>query len=504
MSDKKIKLFSAAVLAGLFIFLFISLTFSNTTVDPDTISCLLLYGRGDVTWENPVIWNVHIIYGLFLLAAGLFTSHLAAPAAFLSAFSTVCFLWAGFQIMANHLPAKKALKGMIILALIPGYHLLNLRLEDNLPLLAGISFMAWGLDSIAAKGFSLKRLLLISAGFSFAILFHTIAVIYIFAPLLMVFFNIEKINKIRGIVLSYALIIVFTGAGLAAIPDGYKHFYEAYTGGYGVESHLTSFSTELQEMGERFVNDWDLPFREVNNTPLDISVIQSRWIRILFLFSIIITNIMFYGFLIAGIRRAVKSWRKNLVILFFLFLSLAIPFILAAFTIERFDMPVLFGMIAACIAFGQSDFSLRKPMFQRFFYAFLLVILAFWTSVVWAQCARWVYRPESYNRYMSMLEVNTFENSSGAAMLFIEDESLFENIDYFLFIRRLPKITHYGIESDGRVYRIDGGWINDKHYSEPLFEEYTKIYVSENAAGRYNKFYGENEKFILIKEKDAI
>ncbi|HHS12934.1 MAG TPA: hypothetical protein ENN03_04095 [bacterium] len=485
------------VLTGLFIFLVVTLTFSDTTIDPDTVSSLLLFGRGSVTWERPVIWHVHIIYGLFLLVSRVFTSHLIAPVAFLSALSTIVFLLAGYRILKNHLSPVKAFRGMCLLAVIPGFHLLNLRLEDNLPLIAGVAVMAEALDTMSFKGVSLSRLIRTGLGFAFAILFHTIAIVFSIAPLVMLLFRWDWKKRATVLAAVYAFMLLFTAGGLALIPDGFRHFYNAYTGSYGIESSVSSVSTGV---AERVQEEWTLPFRDLTTTPLDVERVASKPARRLLVTGMVFTNMFFYGWMLWGIVPVVRKWRENQVVLSMLLISLIIPIALISFTIERVDLPAYFGVIAASIGMGGMDLSSAGKRFQRYGYTGLFAVFLFWTAGVYAQCARWVYRPAEYKRYQQILGKNDFDYSVSRAMLFAEEESLIDNIDYFLFIRRYPEMIHYGIESDGKIYRIDGGWPNDKRYMDGLFDRHDRVYASSKAVSRWRQYYPEAEGFIILEE----
>ena len=468
MSDKLINRLVIFLSTGLFFFLLFTLTKSDTTVDPDTVSSLLRFGQGTVSWENPIIWNVHIFYGTYLLISTIFTSHLIAPVAFLSAISTVVFLLAGFQILKNHLSRQNAFYGFLLIMVIPGYHLLNLRLEDNLPLLAGIMVMAAALDTMHLKSVTFSKLLIFAAGFTFALLFHTVAIVFICTPLLLLFQKTDIKRRFLHIAVAYLMILILMSSVLALLPDGFKHFSEAYSGSYGIENSISAFSNDSEAIIKRVQKDWILPFRVVNNIPLDINKIDSQPIRLVFIACIVFTNIIFYGFLIYGSVLSLKKWRSNLVILTMLLISLAIPIGLAAFTIERVDMPVLFAVLTACIGLFGVEFPKKRKQVLQYWYYLLILVLFLWDGALYAQCARWFYHPQQYTRYKSIILKNDINYEISGTMLFNEEESLFENNDYFIFIREYPKMVHYGIEADGKIYRIDGGWINDKSYLTEL------------------------------------
>lgn len=508
MMNEKTVTVSVTILTTLvFLFLLITLSVSHTTVDPDTVSSLLKYGRGSVTWEHPVIWNVHMIYGTYLLIAGLVTSSLVVPVAFLSAISTVIFLLAGFRILRNHLDATHAFWGFLLLMVIPGYHLLNLRLEDNLPLLAGIGIMAAAIDSSLQRGVTFPRLLLAAAGFSWALLFHTIAIIYAFLPLLLIF-RIRRdkpgITALR-IVFVYVLIAVMVCGVLSVIPEGFRLFKDAYSGSYGIESNISAFSNDTEAVLQRVQKDWILPFREVNNIPLEFSKINSPLIRFVFIGAVVGTNILFYGFLLLGIVRALRSWKSYPVPLAMLLVSGAVPLALAAFIIERVDMPVFFAVVTASIGMWRHTPASQKKNIINWAYYLLVAVLVFWNGALYAQCARWLYRPPEYRRFVRMLKDNNISYKQSRSMLFTEEAGLFEHIDYFIFIRRFPRMIHYGIEPDGDVYRIDGGWVNDKYYLsnaeiDTVFGGGGPVYATSAAVERFRRTHTAADGFIELRE----
>lgn len=493
---------SASILSvAMFVFLFLTIRFSDTTIDRDTISYLIASRHTDY-W---VLWNVHFLYGAYLKIFYCVVHDLMAASAFLSASSTLVILLGGYAILKNHLPQKQAFWGFLLLLVLPGFHLLNIRVEDNLPFLAGLVLFALGMDNLFAGKSVIKNIILAGAGFAISILFHTISLIYILLPLVYLLkFDIKWKERIRFTFYLYLAMLVPLILVLYFVPFGFGEFLSAFNQGHGffytVSAYLNDTSNTFHQMKQEF----GLIFRVVNNIPTKIESINLT-ARFGFELLIWITNILFYGYILRGIYRAIKSRKGNPVLWSFLIISGCIPFIIFSFTIERLDAPVFFALILGSIGFWQNNQKEINPWLTRWIFS-LFVILIFWDGILYAQSARWIYKPESYKYYKKIASLNKTENLSFKGILFDYEKSLYSEKDYFVFMKEHLDKKHYAIDSTGLVVCIKKAWENnrvvlDSAGVQSVFYSDIPVLCTTTASQRLTKHYGDRANCFILKDE---
>lgn len=431
--------------------------------DRDTLGCLIQYGRGDLAAGPKIIWNVHIIYGLFIYCFSFLTSHLTAPVVFLSLISLILIALGGFFMLRQYIPGKKALWGFILILFLPGLHSLNLMIEDNLPYLAGIVWLAVCLGTLERNGFSWRSAFFGGVAMGMAFLFHTVAIVFALTPFLLLWNPESRRKAISSIALIYAGCAVCLLFFLSLIPGGISGFISAYIGAWGVDQQVISVLTHASDGMRILIKEINLLFRSMQAAALNLENIRSLPIKTGYLFLLILTNILYYGLIGTGLFRALRRKYLSPVHLGFLMISVILPFALFSFSAERLDTFAFFALALALIGHFKNRESLTSRT-RAFVPALLFIFFLGWTGVLYAYMTRWLYKPPYYQKIIHLLETTAVNGDFGNGMLFLDEESLFRNNDYCLLIRQYPRMRHYGIEKNGNIYFIGDPWGTVRNY----------------------------------------
>ena len=409
---------TVAISAGLFFTaLALILRFSHAPVDRDTINYLIRYGRGDLNDGVRVIWNVHMMYGFYLKVFSFITKDFMLPTAILSAFSLVMTALAGFVLLRRFMPVSKAVLGFFILLLVPGFHYLGLLMEDNLPYLMGIAWFAVFLRMLFEGGFSWKKAFAAGFVFAWAILSHIIAIVFILCPF-MLYLGKQKFREKRftvGVV--YISILLFVSLFLLCFPNGFREFFNAYTGSWGIENQAVSLVTRTQIVFAQMSREFPLLFRIMQTIPADLSEIKSPMIRQAAYGMVILTNIVYYGLIVFGLRRTLKMNTKPWILWGFFLVGAAIPILLGSFIVERLDGFAFFALSLALIGISANGTAnwLKKlaPV--------LLVLFIFWDLGLYAYYTRWAYKPAYYQKIEQVIKTSHMDGSWGNGVLFLDE-----------------------------------------------------------------------------------
>ncbi len=473
---------------------------ANSPVDRDTMDYLIRYGRGDLTMNAKVIWNVHIVYGLYLRLFSKLTSDLIAPTLFLSTFSLIAIALAGFFLLKNYVPPRFSRWGFLLFLFLPGLHNLSLLMEDNLPYLAGVAWTAVCLDALWRQGFSWKFAILGGFALGFAILFHTITIIFAGCPILLLFAphtHREKWQTLGLLYVSFAALVLFA---LSWIPNGLSEFISAYTGSWGVGERVSSLVNETHQETGMLKSEFPLIFRSMQAASPDLDNVHSTVLKMLYHGLIVLTNLIYYGLIGWGVFRGFRKKIFPAVLIGFFGVSLIIPFAMSSFTAERLDTFAFFGLSLAMIGLYCKC---REPFagWRAHLPKLLLVFFIGWTSVLYGYMTRWLYHPVYYEKIITLLKTTPIDDKYGNGLLFRDEKSLFHNIDYFILIRNYPQMRHYGIEPDGKIYFIGEGWGTVRNYLSPeeiqerFYSGKFTNYATEQALDRFREHYPGDAPF---------
>jgi hypothetical protein len=469
-------------------------------VDRDTMNYLVRYGRGALAAGPAVIWNVHIIYGLYLYLFSRLTPNLIAPTVFLSLFSLIAIALAGFALLKNHVPRRMALWGFLLILFLPGLHNLSLMMEDNLPYLAGIAWTAVCLDALWRKGFSWPLSLLCGFALGFAILFHTLAIVFVGCPLLLLFAAHPRREKWQAVGWTYLGFAAFVAFFLAWIPNGFSEFLSAYTGTWGIGSRADSLLNETHHEAGMLKRELDLPFRAMQAAAPDVNRLPAGPIKNSYYGLLVLTNLLYYGLIGTGIFRGFRQKKISAALIGFMGVSLVMPFAMSSFITERLDTFAFFGLSLGMIGlYGNA----REPLvgWRAQLPKWLLLFFVGWTGVLYGYMTRWLYHPPYYQKIVALDRTTPIDETCENGLLFLDEESLFENADYFILIRHYPRMQHYGIEPDGRVYFIGECWGTAPNYLSPedirdrFFSGKATNYAIAQAQERFREHYPGDAPF---------
>ena len=490
-----------AILCSVLVFCLITLSlfFSHSTVDPDTMTYLIRYANRDYGPVTRPLWNVHMIYGLYINVFSLFSNHFTAPVIVLSAIGFIVILLSAYRIFMNHVSDQKARWGLVFLFLIPGFHLLAFRMEDNLPYLASIVLLVAALDTMCTKRMSIWGSLLAGVSLAVAILFHTMAIMFVFLPVLMLLSREHFRERWKYALLIYGFTAGFLCLFLAVIPWGFAYFINAYRAQWGIADRLRFLlkdsASALAVMKEEFI----YYFRIFLTIPANISKIGSSLVKWAYITAIVVTHLLFYGWAVAGVIRMIRKRRANIFLLAMIAVGVILPILLTSFTIERMDHLIFFLALTGFI--GIFEVSEKKEAGKGFRYGLVALCIVFvcWDILLYAQCTRWIHKPPEYRQIIHLLKQNTVEESEDGGFLFLDEESLYKNIEYFVVIRRYPRMRHFGIEANGQIYRVLDAWGFDKPVLDEAevkeqFLSTPKNYITPSAWKRFTEFYGKEPR----------